>query len=92
MRILPFRRPPPRTYDAKLTEIRVGPLTIQVAGRLDGYIDIVFRDGKEGKHTAYIMSLDSTCRFIAALNTSVTDVRKNCLYDNDALIEKDEDS
>lgn len=68
---------PGRTYSAKL--FKAG--NMQVAGTLDGYLDVAFPD------LTYQLTLEDALGLVKALNASIADVRENCLYDKDALLE-----
>jgi hypothetical protein len=68
-----------RTYSAKAFRA----CDFQLSGTLDGYIDFAVPE-----RGTYVLSLDEARALIAALNSAVEDVRANCLYDRDALLEK----
>lgn len=71
---------PQRTYRAK--PFRAGDFLL--SGTLDGYIDFALPECG-----TYQLSLDEARALIAALNGAICDVRDNCLYDRDVLLEKD---
>jgi hypothetical protein len=72
--ILPIRT---RTYSAKPFFAR----PFEMAGTLDGFID--FATPTE----TYTLTLGEARNLIAALNGTISDVEKNCLYDRDVLLE-----
>jgi hypothetical protein len=69
---------PDRTYTAKLFEVE----DFKVAGTLDGYLDLALPGG------TYQISPTKALALAAALRAAVEDVRANCLYDNDVLLEQ----
>lgn len=69
---------PKRTYSAK----QFHAAGFQTAGTLDGYIDFAV----PAKGT-FQLSLAEADQLIAALSGAVADVRANCLYDKDVLLE-----
>lgn len=75
MIVTPMRR----TYTAKLFEAA----GFKTAGTLDGYVDLAVPQGG-----TYQLTLDEALLLIAALHGVVSDIRANCLYDRDALLEK----
>lgn len=68
---------PPRTYCAKLFEAN----DFKVAGTLDGYIDFAVPGYK-----TFQLSMNEINDLVSALNDAVADVRSNCLYDRDVLL------
>ena len=69
---------PPSTFKAKLFETE----HFKVAGTLDGFVDLATSDG------TYQLSLDEAQALASALNGAIADIKSNCLYDRDALLEK----
>jgi hypothetical protein len=69
---------PPRTYSAKLFQA-VG---FKVAGTLDGFIDFAVPGGK-----TFQLSIEEAHDMVSALNGAVADIRANCLYDRDVLLD-----
>ena len=78
-----------QTYVAKLTHLALGAptrATFSMAGTLDGYVDFAIA-GKQGEFLGtYQLSCDEARQLIAALNSVVTDIQTNCLYDRDPLL------
>lgn len=75
-------RLPTRTYNAKSFPVDAfggAPLS----GTLDGFID--FHVPRRG---TYQLSLDDARQLIAALSGVIEDIRANCLYDRDELLEQ----
>ncbi|HEY3620711.1 MAG TPA: hypothetical protein VGK96_28240 [Candidatus Sulfotelmatobacter sp.] len=70
---------PPRTYSAK--SFVAG--CFQVSGTLDGYIDLAIPEGG-----TYVLDIDEVKVLRDALTGALDDVRANCLYERDALLEK----
>jgi hypothetical protein len=68
---------PPRTYCATLFEAN----EFKVAGTLDGYIDFAVPGYK-----TFQLSMDEINDLVSALNGAAADVRCNCLYDRDVLL------
>jgi hypothetical protein len=80
-RILQF---PPNTYNAKLFSVDYGfSHSFKVAGTLDGFIDLATPQG------TWPLSITEARELANALNASIADVEDNCLYDRDALLEKE---
>lgn len=71
---------PARTYNAKLFEAG----HFKIAGTLDGFIDLSTPTG------IYPLTLAEAEELKAVLSGSIADVKANCLYDSDALLEKAE--
>jgi hypothetical protein len=69
---------PSRTYTAKLFEVE----DFKVAGTLDGYLDLAVPG------VTYQISPMKALALATALRSAVEDVRANCLYDNDVLLEQ----
>lgn len=68
---------PERTYAAKA----FFAAQFEMSGTLDGYIDFATPCG------TWQLSLDEARAVIVALNGAISDVRANCLYDRDELLE-----
>ena len=79
MKLLTF---PPPSYSAKLFEVNWENRVFKIAGTLDGFID--FATPESG---TYPLSLDEAERLAKALGDAIADVRKNCMYESDALLE-----
>jgi hypothetical protein len=69
---------PANTYTAKLFESGV----FKLAGTLDGFIDLATPRG------TYALSLDEANGLAMAICNAIGDVKENCLYERDALLEK----
>jgi len=67
----------PRTFHAKEFEAGV----FKLAGTLDGFIDFATPRG------IYVMSLEWAQSLCDALQSSIADVKANCLYDKDVRLE-----
>lgn len=76
-----------KTYTAKPTKFSASGFGITIAGTLDGYIDLAITQS-DGESLTYNMSCDDIRLLVAGLNTTIEDIRKNCLYDKDALLKK----
>lgn len=68
----------PRTYTAELFEAGL----FKTAGTLDGFIDLATPNG------TYPLTLAEAHDLAMALCSAIADVKTNCLYDSDALLEK----
>ncbi len=73
---------PPRTYTAILFEVPHADGVFKLAGTLEGFIDFAFPQGP-----TYLLTLDQAQRLAVALGKAVADVRANCMYGQDALLE-----
>jgi hypothetical protein len=73
-------RMPHRTFKAKLFEVSCEDASFKVAGTLDGFIDLATPNG------TYVLSLEEVRALISALNSTITDVQSNCLYDADSRL------
>jgi len=71
---------PPRTYRAKLFEVRWENTSFRIAGTLDGYVDLAVPNG------TYPLSVEEAENLAAALIGAIADVRANCLHDRDSLL------
>jgi len=74
---------PNNTYRAKLFSVAHGDKDFLVAGTLDGFIDLATPSSG-----TYQLSMETAEELHTALGKSISDVKANCLYDNDALLEK----
>jgi hypothetical protein len=74
-----------RTFRAKLFEVVYGKSKFAIAGTLDGFIDLALPQGG-----TYPLTIDEASALAQALNGSVVDLKKNCLYDKDALLIKND--
>lgn len=68
---------PKPTFTAKLFESGA----FKVAGTLDGFIDLATPRG------TYTLSLEDAHSLAMAICNAIGDVKANCLYDRDALLE-----
>jgi len=68
---------PPRTFRAKLFEAGA----FKAAGTLDGFIDLATPNG------TYVLSIETAQALAMAVCNAIGDVKTNCLYDDDALLE-----
>jgi len=68
---------PSRTFTAKLFEAGA----FRVAGTLDGFIDLATPNG------TYPLTIEEAHNLAMALCNAIGDVKVNCLYDGDALLE-----
>lgn len=67
----------PRTYTAKLFEAG----SHKVAGTLDGFIDLAMPG------CTYQLSIQEAEELATALSGAIADVKANCLYDRDPLLD-----
>ena len=79
MSVIPFQR---KSYEAKRFDAPVGCAKFEIAGTLDGFIDFALPS-----RGTYQLTLDEARAIVAALNSAIDDVKANCLYDRDPLLE-----
>jgi hypothetical protein len=77
----------PRTYVAKSQTVSVPSVEFKMSGTLDGFIDLAVTQN-DGSHLTYPLTCDEALELSEALCATVKDVKHNCLYDKDALLDK----
>lgn len=75
----------PRSYEAKPVRLFVSGLEIQTSGTLDGFIDFAVIESN-GKSATYLITCEDARRIIAGLNSVISDIQTNCLFDRDPLL------
>ena len=83
--ITPFQRAKPRTYEAKCFKVFGSGFEFQVAGTLDGFLDLAVIQS-DGSHLTYNITCNDARALAAALNSGASDVQENCLFDRDPLL------
>lgn len=73
---------PPQTYCAKLFEVACDGGVFRIAGTLDGAVDLALPEGG-----TYVLAMETAQRLASALLDVTDDIRRNCLYDRDALLQ-----
>lgn len=73
----------PKTYRAQLFEMAGSGVNIKIAGTLDGFLDFALVGDK-----TYILTCEEAKRLADLLIAAIADVKTNCLYDNDVLLER----
>lgn len=71
---------PARTYVAKLFEAKWENAVFKVAGTLDGFLDFAAPGGG-----TYPLTLEEAEGLVKALQSGISDVKANCLYEKDAI-------
>ena len=74
------------TYSALLKTVKDSGFEFNVAGTLDGFVDLAITD-RDG-HRIYNISCNGARSLAAALLAVAEDIDKNCLYERDALLER----
>jgi hypothetical protein len=81
--VVPFGR---KTYAAKVEKLTVSGLDLHIAGTLDGFIDFAVIPANRPGLT-YSFTCDEARRIVSALTSVIADVKSNCLFDRDTLLE-----
>lgn len=80
--VVPFAR---RSYKAKPQSFMASGLRFDLAGTLDGFVDMAVTQS-DGRHLTYSLTCDELRQLIAASHAVIEDIQTNCLFDRDPLL------